>query len=459
MAASSSSTLPNGTSERFSTFVDDEQLAVLSKGVVPANTDKSTKWALANFDAWRKARNEKYPANPVPEDLLTTNDPALLNTQLSRFVLETRKSNGEPYPPKTLHQLLCGLLRHMRDIHPGCPNFLDKKDSRFKSLHGTMDAHFHNLHSSGVGRDVKHARVLTKDDEDKLWKSGVMGTKTPKALQNAVFYTVGKMFSLRGGAEMRSLKISQIRRHSNPDCYMYTELVSKTNNGTYKKLHVSNKTVPLYTCPEAEDRCPVQLLDLYLSKLPLEAIENDTFFVKANENIAEDGSKPWYCRTPVGRNTLDTKLGKMCSLAGIEGRITNHSMRATSVTQMYETGVPEKVIQERTGHRSLEALRVYERTNSDQHQIVSNILTNSHERHYTQQSITSKRSTAACSVINMGPPHDQHGTGMNISLENLHGCTININNSTAPQPIQKSSIPPIDLSPSEIDEFFSDFST
>ena len=33
-----------------------------------------------------------------------------------------------------------------------------------------------------LGRDVKHARVLTIDDEERLWKSGVMGTKTPKAL-------------------------------------------------------------------------------------------------------------------------------------------------------------------------------------------------------------------------------------------------------------------------------------
>jgi len=39
----------------------------------------------------------------------------------------------------------------------------------------------------------------------------------------------------------------------------------------------------------------------------------------------------------------------MCSFAGIKGRVTNQSMRATYVTQMYETGVPEKVIQERTG--------------------------------------------------------------------------------------------------------------
>ena len=40
-----SSTLP---SERFSAFVSDDELAVLSKGVVLANTDKST--TLADLD-------------------------------------------------------------------------------------------------------------------------------------------------------------------------------------------------------------------------------------------------------------------------------------------------------------------------------------------------------------------------------------------------------------------------
>ena len=143
--------------ERFSNFVDDDELAALSKGVVPAGTDKCTRWALANFAAWKKARNEKHPEDPVPEDIFTCNDPATLNTHFSRFVVETRKSNGDFYPPKTLHQLLCGLLRHMRDVNPGCLNFLDKKDSRFKPLHGTMDSHFHHLHATGVGRETKHA--------------------------------------------------------------------------------------------------------------------------------------------------------------------------------------------------------------------------------------------------------------------------------------------------------------
>ena len=80
--------------------------------------------------------------------------------------------------------------------------------------------------------------------------------------------TVGKMFSLHGRVELRELKPSQIQRQSNPDHYVYTENVSKTRNGTFKQLHVPNKVVPLFKCPQAGERCPVHILDTYFSKLP-----------------------------------------------------------------------------------------------------------------------------------------------------------------------------------------------
>jgi hypothetical protein len=108
---------------------------------------------------------------------------------------------------------------------------------------------------TGIGRETKHARVLSKDDEDKLWRSAVMGTKTPKALQNAAFYVMGKMFSLCGGAELRNVKISQLKRETNPNRYIYTENVAKNSNGTFKQLHIKNKVVPLFSSPEAGDRC------------------------------------------------------------------------------------------------------------------------------------------------------------------------------------------------------------
>ena len=58
------------------------------------------------------------------------------------------------------------------------------------------------------------------------------------------FFVIGKMFSLRG-QELRELKLSQVVRHDNPDRYEYTEHVSKTRNGTFKKFHVQSKVVLL----------------------------------------------------------------------------------------------------------------------------------------------------------------------------------------------------------------------
>ena len=129
----------------------------------------------------------------------------------------------------------------------------------------------------GFGRNTEHAKALSKEDEQKRWQSGVMGTSTPRSLQNAAFFVVGTMFCLRGGKELRELKFSQVARHRNPDIYEYTERVSKTRNGTFKKLHVNNKVVSLFPCPEAGSQCLLPVLDLYISKLPPEASILDIF--------------------------------------------------------------------------------------------------------------------------------------------------------------------------------------
>ena len=51
-----------------------------------------------------------------------------------------------------------------------------------------------------------------------------------------------------------------------------------------------------------------------------------------------------------------------CKKAEIEGEKSNPSLRVTGASHVWEANVPEKLIQQRTGHRSLEALRSYECT-------------------------------------------------------------------------------------------------
>ena len=64
-------------------------------------------------------------------------------------------------------------------------------------------------------------------------------------------------------------------------------------------------------------------------------------------------------------------MKEICVDANIPGRKTNHSLRATGVS---EAGVPDKIIQEQSGHLSMDGLCQYQRTTSEQEEDVSKVL-------------------------------------------------------------------------------------
>ena len=49
-----------GVGERFSFDIPEDELESYKKGECPANTAKSTEWAIKNFEMWRIARNAKF---------------------------------------------------------------------------------------------------------------------------------------------------------------------------------------------------------------------------------------------------------------------------------------------------------------------------------------------------------------------------------------------------------------
>ena len=119
-----------------------EEETALSDKCILKNTATSTKWAVANFECWRKRRNETFTLEPerqVPDDLLLGLDSAALCKWLSLYVAEARKQDGSLFPPKSLYLLLTGLLHHMRSKNPTSPNFLDSNQLEFVSLHNVMD--------------------------------------------------------------------------------------------------------------------------------------------------------------------------------------------------------------------------------------------------------------------------------------------------------------------------------
>ena len=350
-------------------------------------------------------------------------------------------TNGKQYPPSSIYQLLTALLRIMRASNSLSPNFLDKKNPAFKQLHNTLDVHFRHLHETGLGKRVKHAEVITKLEEESLWSQSILGTSSPHALLNSVFYLNGKNFCLRGGEEHRKLCVSQLQRLSQPDRYLYHENCSKNRAGTFKQLHLESKVVPIHcTCTSNPQRCHVHILDFYLSKLPPTVVtEGGPLYLRPLSAVPEHGS-PWFAKVPVGRNMLASMLKKMCHRGGIQGNKTNHSLRATGATQLFQAEVPEKIIQQRTGHRSLSAMRTYEWITNEQHEAVSSLL-------------AAGPTTSAASISQYRQSKDIHiqkPAASSITIEGCTGCTINIQQ----LPPQQD---PFSLEDIDMDSFLTDF--
>ena len=110
----------------------------------------------------------------------------LLNKWLSVFVAETRKQDGDPYSPKSLYLLLSGILQHMRNLNPACPNFLNIDDHQFATFHHTLDNVLRKLRLDGVGVP-KQPEVFTKEDEESLWVNEILTVDDPKGLLRVVF--------------------------------------------------------------------------------------------------------------------------------------------------------------------------------------------------------------------------------------------------------------------------------
>ena len=62
----------------------------------------------------------------------------------------------------------------------------DTNIHKFKELHGALDNVGRQLRAESVGAEVKHASVVSKEEEEALWQEGILGSSNPKSLLRAV---------------------------------------------------------------------------------------------------------------------------------------------------------------------------------------------------------------------------------------------------------------------------------
>ena len=135
-AAKKRKAMSDVTSRFGNKLTSDFELKTMSKGFVPKSTEKSTIWAVRNFQSWCDWREKQ--GNPVPKDLLECNNGELLNRWLSLFVKETRRVDGKLFPSRTIDMLLSGLKRYRLEKNAASVDILSKKDPVFAGLRGNF---------------------------------------------------------------------------------------------------------------------------------------------------------------------------------------------------------------------------------------------------------------------------------------------------------------------------------
>ena len=286
------------------------------------------------------------------------------------------------YPGRTLYQMVTAIQRY---LVVNKLNWNLVYGPKFGDLKVVLDNVMKERTALNIGVTKRQVGVISYQIENQLWEQNILGDDTPDKLRNTVLFLIGVNIQLRAVEEHYDLRREmptqksqlQFERNSNGErCIVYREdFVTKTHDGGLKDMRKDRKVVWVYSSSNI-NRCPVQLIEKYLSLCPLfyrNFLSN--FYLRA---LQKPTPKCWYAEQVVGENTIGKVVKKLMEQAKIEGFFTNHSLRRSGGTRLFLAGVDRKIVKEVTGHLS-DAVDKYQVTSEDQQKNLSKIIGNTHE--------------------------------------------------------------------------------
>jgi integrase len=292
----------------------------------------------------------------------------------------------------------------------------------FIVLRNTLDTRMKHLSAEGHRVPQKKADIITLEEEERLWAEA-LGDATPQQLLDTLVYLIGLHFALRGCHEHRNLRfaskpqITLLTDSEGKKYLQYQEDVSKTRQGGLAHRKTKVKVVRAYAHPNP-DRCIVRYFEKYCAhRPPNECCKDDAFYLRP---LQKPRGEVWFSTQAVGRHALAQVVKRLCGQANIDGHHTNHSLRATAASRLYQETFDEQQICEITGHRST-AVRDYKHTSEAQQKKMSDCIAS--VKRFTPAA--HPRASASVSSSVCGPTASTSVSPTEVL--NTHGITININ--------------------------------
>ena len=301
--------------------------------------------------------------------------------------MSRQESKTEVFIKKTSLVSIRGALdRHLK-APPYNKRFSICDKALFSEANKTLSSYLKQLVKQGKIAATVHKIPLTVHTIKKLYDKGELGdvdTYNPRVLLQTAWFLISIYFGKRGRENQAALKKSMLHLVTTPDGEEYFEL-NRNEPGVI--LSTKNHTGGLEGSEDHSDgkifsqpgskRCPVEILKTYLSHLNPNI---DALFQRPkNQSSTKFNPKchpVWYDACNVGHNTLDNMLRMMTERADIKPYLTNHSLRATTVTVLSAQNIETRKIKAITGHKSDSSIESYcERPTLDQFKQMSTALT------------------------------------------------------------------------------------
>ena len=233
-------------------------------------------------------------------------------------------------------------------------------------------------------------------------------TSDPRVLLQTTWFYISLYFGKRGRENQAAMKKSFLRLVVSPNGEEYFEInkadpgaVLTSKNHTGGLLGTEDHSDGKIFAQPSSAKCPVKTIKAYLSHLnpSIEAFFQRPKEISIRFNPERDAI--WYEARKLGHNTLENMLRGMTERAGISPRLTNHSLRATTVTVLSAENVETRHIKALTGHRSDASIKSYcDRPTLDQFQHMSSALASFVEATSDgQESIAQKEKQSECGAL------------------------------------------------------------
>ena len=165
---------------------------------------KKTQQNVALLEEFLTLRNESRHIEEIA--------PKELNAYIAEFIITVRKKDGsEDYEPSSLRSLMASFERYLKKKNYG---FSIMKDAEFEQARKALQSKQKDLKQKGKGNKPNASVTVTEEEIKLLYDKELLGTSTPEALLNTIWFNNTIHFGLRGCKERQTTNGEEFLEYS-----------------------------------------------------------------------------------------------------------------------------------------------------------------------------------------------------------------------------------------------------